>query len=120
MKRLMTLLVSGLLLTNISIAAIDEVKTSDVDTLRAQGYSESALRILDTVKYYNQGTSGKYQRRFTVPKEPGAYHRLKVYVDPVQEDDLFGEHQINFTNNWNGDENSYSTQKVENGPIENL
>ena len=120
MKKSVVLFALSILITNISFAAIDEAKTSDIDTLRAQGYSESALRVIDTVKYHNQGVNGKYQKRFNVAKKPSPYHRLKLYVDPTQEDDLFGEHQVNFTNTWDGEETSYTTQKVENAPIENL
>ena len=114
----MTLFAATLFSTSLVFAAIDEYKTGDIDILRAQGYSESTLRIMDTVMYQNKSASKKYERRFV--KNPNTYSRIKVYVDPIQDDDSFGEHQINFTNTWNGDETHYTTTKVENAPVENL
>lgn len=114
MKKILTLLGIITLGAGVSYAAISENKTSDIDILRSQGYSESALRIVDTVKAHNQGPTGKYKRYFFKKKDT-PYTTLKNYVDPIQDDGDFGSHQINYTNTWKGDETYYSTKykKVE-------
>ena len=119
MKKLMTVLGILSLSATMTFAALDELETSEITTLRSQGYSESTLRAVDTVKFKNQGPAGRYKRHFsTVPASK--YQYLKIYVDPIQDDDQFGEHQINFTNTWNGDETHYTTRKYENEPVDNL
>ena len=104
-------------------ATIMENTTSDVDTLRLQGFSESALKMMDDVRYRNQGADGKYQKQF-VKKDSNrlgrAYTKLRTYVDPIQEDDTFGEHQVNFSNTWNGDEPEYSNRRFDSSLKENL
>ena len=120
MKKVIALFTTMLIATGTSFAAIDENKIGDIDVLRAQGFSESTLRILDTVNYQNKSMSKKYERRFVKKEKPSAYTAVKLYFDPMQDDDNFGEHQINFTNTWNGNETNYTTRKVEQKPIENL
>lgn len=119
MKKIMSVLGILSLIMGVSFAALDELETSEITTLRSQGYSESTLRAVDTVKFKNQGPAGRYKRYFSTAPQ-SKYRAVKLYVDPIQDDDLFGEHQINFTNAWNGDETSYSTTKYENRSVENL
>ena len=119
------LILSGLFLISAAgcFAYIDENATSEIDTLRAQGFSESMLRVVDFTNEKNQGINGNYVRRFQPKKQSGkmgAYQKVKVYFDPTQDDGLFGEHQINFSNSWLGDENSYSSPLQEKEVIENL
>ena len=104
-------------------AYLDESTTSEIDTLRAQGYSESMLQIADFVNEKNKGINGNYERRYVPVRRDGkvgAYSKLKIYFDPVQDDGKFGEHQINFTNTWLGDTAPYSSQLREKEVIENL
>ncbi len=106
-----------------SFAYLDESATSEVDTLRAQGFSESMLQVADFVNEKNKGISGNYERRFKPVKHTGkmgAYSKVKVYFDPIQDDGKFGEHQINFTNTWMGEPNWYSSQLKEREVVENL
>ncbi|MBQ4647140.1 MAG: hypothetical protein IJB79_07305 [Candidatus Gastranaerophilales bacterium] len=119
MKKIMALLGITLLSTSISFAIMDDTKTSEIETLRSQGYSESVLRVVDTVKSHNQGPTGKYKRHFSAPNV-GVYSHIKHYFDPIQEDDQFGEHEINFSNNWNGDETRYTTTKRDGSFFERL
>ena len=124
MKKVLAFLGIMTLSTMASYALMTDVNTSDVDILRKQGYSESALKVVDTVKYNARGMNGKYERRF-VPvaqnsKAGRAYTYLKNYVDPIQDDDLFGRHQINFTNTWNGDETDYSQKSFDSRGIDSL
>ena len=121
-----TLVICSLLsaCTLASYAFLDENKTSDINGLREQGFSESMLKTVDMVNDNNKGINGNYVRYFT-KKTPAstvsnAYNRLKLYVDPIQDDGKFGEHQINFSNTWTGDETSYSSQLEEGGTVENL
>jgi len=109
MKKIITLLGIATLIVSVSFAAIDENETGNIDVLRSQGYSESTLRIMDTIKSLNQGPEGKYKRYFSKKKNT-PYSALKVYVDPIQDDGEFGVHQINFTNTWKGNETNYSTR----------
>ncbi len=104
-------------------AYIDENVTSEVDTLRAQGYSDSMLHIADFVNEKNKGINGNYERRFKPADykgKLGIYQKIKIYFDPIQDDGKFGEHQINFTNTWMGDSNWYSSPLKESEVIENL
>lgn len=119
MKKIMTVLGILSLSATMTFAALDELETSEITTLRSQGYSESTLRVVDTIKMKNQGPAGRYKRHFSTGPV-SKYTYLKLYTDPIQDDDQFGEHQINFANSWNGDETHYSTRKYENEPVENL
>ena len=119
MKKIMILFAATLLLTNLSFAYIKEGTTSDIQTLQTQGFSEGALRVVDTVKLYNQSASKKYERHYKKTK-PSAYTNVKRYIDPIQDDDNFAEHEINYTNTWNGDETHYSTTKIKDSKIEDL
>ena len=55
-------------------------------------------------------TGGKYKSQYKT-RIKGPYYRIKTYIDPIQDDNLFGEHQINYTNSWNGDETRYTSKK---------
>ena len=103
MKRIIVLASLLAISMNTGFAAILGSASSDIDTLRAQGFSESTLKVVDLVRYNNRGMNGTYERRF-ITKEGNklgrAYTHLKTYVDPTQDDNLFGEHQINFVNTY--------------------
>ncbi len=123
MKKILILSSLFLITSAACFAYMDENQTSEIDTLRAQGFSESMLRVVDVANEHNKGVNGNYVRRFQPKKQSGkmsAYQKVKVYFDPTQDDGLFGEHQINFSNNWLGDENSYSSPLQEKEVIENL
>lgn len=124
MKKLLVLFGIILLSQGISFAAIKTDESANIDTLRAQGYSESALRVIDTVNNIQQGKDGKYAKYYT--KKEGsnllgrAYSRVKEYFDPIQDDGKFGVHQINFSNDWMRDETSYSSRVEGAVPVEDL
>lgn len=124
MKKLLVLLGVAILFPMSSYAYYYENETSDIDVLKAQGYSDSALMMVDLANDINKGQNGTYTRRFQ-PKTPknkwgNAYTHLKRYVDPIQDDGKFGEHQINFTNTWLGDKTNYSSVLEEKSAVENL
>lgn len=122
MKKLLVLLGAVILSSGISFAAIGENETTDIDYLRSLGYSESALQIVDTAKYH--GSHGKpryYQRNVNNGKKLGkAYTVVKYWFDPAQDDGLFGEHQINFSNSWTWEKNKYSSRYKPAKGVENL
>ena len=120
MKKIFALSAAIMFSTGLVFASIGENNTSDVKVLRAQGFSESMLRVTDTVKFFNQGVSNNYKRQFIKNENPSPYTRAKLYLDPIQDDDIFAEHQINFANTWNGDETHYTTTKVEKGSAQRL
>ena len=62
-----TLVICSLLsaCTLASYAFLDENKTSDINSLREQGFSESMLKTVDMVNDNNKGINGNYVRYFT-------------------------------------------------------
>ncbi|MBQ9149905.1 hypothetical protein IJX73_03135 [bacterium] len=121
MKKIMTLSAIIISLAGVSFAAVHEDDTSNIDRLRAQGYSEQTLRTIDTVKSMNQ--HGNYETYYENKKSNAigqAYTKLKRYVDPKQDDNKFGVHQINFTNTFFDDETEYATRKKPKNSVENL
>ncbi len=122
MKKITALLAVTLLSIGASNAAMTDSQTTDIEILRSQGYSETALRAIDAIKANNQGPTGKYQKHFTPKKNPfgNAYTKVKNYVDTAQDDGQFGNHQINFSNTFMNDNAGYSYPTVESNNVENL
>ena len=123
MKKIAALFAVTLLSIGVSNAVMTDTQTTEIDTLRSQGYSESALRAIDTIKANNQGPTGRYQRYFT-PKKSNifgrAYTNVKNYIDTAQDDGNFGQRQINFTNTFLDEGAEYAQPTVESNNIENL
>lgn len=123
MKKIAALFAVTLLSIGVSNAVMTDTQTTEIDTLRSQGYSESALRAIDTIKANNQGPTGRYQRYFT-PKKSNifgrAYTNVKNYIDTAQDDGNFGQRQINFTNTFLDEDAEYAQPTVESNNIENL
>lgn len=122
MKKLLVLCGILALGTGVSFAYMDESETSDINALKSQGFSESMLRTVDLVNKNNSGLNGTYTRHYTpkYSKKGHFYNNVKLYFDPIQDDGRFGEHQINFTNTWMGDETEYSSQLKNTETVENL
>ncbi len=115
MKKVLVLLGCIALTCGPSLALTTE-QQSDLGLLKRSGYSDSALQVVDLVKYRNGA-----KRNYKLKKgRIGAYSRLKIYLDPIQDDGQFGEHEINFTNCWNDDLNRYSTLYEQDKYVENL
>ncbi len=121
MKKVLVLLGIFSMVQMASFASMTSSEVSSINSFKTQGYSENALKVLDTA--YGQVQGEKYVSNF-VPKKHnklgGAYTRLKTYFDPIQEDDKFGKHQIEFTNTWLGDETHYTSTTRTTGGVENL
>ena len=123
MKKILVLLGIVTLAQASTMAYIYENETSSMKTLRSQGYSESTLEAVDYANYVSRNHNGKYIRHFQ--KKEGnilgrAYQKLKVYVDPSQDDGNFGSHHIEFSNTWSGDRTHYSSDMARNEQVEDL
>ena len=122
MKKIIALFAVALFSTTIAHAAMTEAQTSEIETLRVQGFSESALRSIDTIKALNQGPNGTYQKKF-IPKRNflgKTYTTIKNYFDPAQDDNEFGHHQINFTNTFMNEKAHYAYPTKEVEVLDNL
>ena len=123
MKKVLVLFGAVALLPMASMAYINESESSSIKSLSAQGYSTSTLEVVDWANARNQGEHSKYVRFFR-PKNNGkigrAYQRLKVYIDPVQDDGQFADHQLEYSNTWTGREVKYSSDLEPTGSIERL
>lgn len=113
-------------LTFVSLSAgafLDEDKTANIDTLKIQGFSNSTLQIVDWARYRNQDANLKYVKYYK-EKNNGKlgriYQAIKIYTDPIQDDGKFGDHHIEFSNTWRGDEPSYASELVPSYQVDNL
>ena len=123
MKKLLVLFGVLVFVPSLSYAYINESETSDIDVLCAQGYSVSTLQVVDTARYHNSGKNSKNKRYFRLKdnnKFGRAYTFVKNYLDPIQDDGRFGEHEINYTNTWSGEYTNYSTGREPIQEIDNL
>lgn len=123
MKKILVLFGAFALIPSMSFAYMDEDQTASIDELRNQGYSETTLQLVDLAQDRDKGPNSKYERRF-VPKGHKniigkSYSFLNNYFNPIYEDGIFGEHQVNFTNTWSG-ENSFYSSPLKDSQLENL
>ena len=79
MKRIIVLASLLAISMNTGFAAILGSASSDIDTLRAQGFSESTLKVVDLVRYNNRGMNGTYERRF-ITKEGNGRAKTNAYI----------------------------------------
>ena len=124
MKKILVLLGVAAISQASTLAYMYENETSSMRVMGAQGYSTATMQVVDLINYRNRGANGKYVRHFQ-KRQHGrglgkAYQELKEYVDPAQDDGLFGEHSIQFTNTWKGNDTHYSSEQEMNEQVENL
>ena len=103
MKKLALTLCIAIAATSASYAYYLENDTHEIDTLRAQGFSESTIQAVDISTRHNKGKNHRNKYRYTKKDSNpigNAYTKIREYFDPVQDDGLFGEHQIIFSNTW--------------------
>lgn len=124
MKKLFVLFGIMTFISSASFAYYFENETLNPEVLDAQGYSDSTIVIADKVHALNAGLNGNYQRRYKLQhknKLGKAYYYLKNYIDPLQDDGLFCEHQINFSNTWADGTTFYTTpERPVKGVVEDL
>ena len=121
MKKLSVLLGVIILSTGVGFASMNDNETSDIDLLRTQGFSESTLEVIDMAR--NHDSNNGYKRYYTSRgknKLGRAYSSIKKYVDPIQDDGRFGEHQIQYSNSWDWGRNKYSSRYRKVQQTENL
>lgn len=116
MKKLaITLCLLGLVSQG-AFAYLEEGKSSDIGNLQERGYSQEALKLIDLMNYQNRDMGKDYQMYYERPnfsEHPQGkwYTVIKRYIDPVQDDNLFGRHEIHFSNTWFDDApNNYITR----------
>lgn len=123
MKKIFALFGFVALSASVSMAFVYDDQSAQVDVLKKQGYSQSTLEIVDKSLYMQRGQSGNYEKKFVQKgrtKKGNVYHQIKTYVDPMQDDGKFGEHKIEFSNTWQGDETYYTSPLREKNQIEDL
>lgn len=88
-----------------AFASIESENMATVPFLRADGHTEEMSKIADFVRY-------KHSNETAIPyynQDPYAgadthglkwYTAIKRWFDPAQDDQLFGRHEIKFTNAW--------------------
>lgn len=122
MKKIaITLCILGTLgLTSSAFASFQSDESASIPHMRAEGFSESATQVADTVKQIHSfGEAEAYYDLDPVgdsTDERGKWYTVvKTWLDPAQDDKMFGRHEINFTNEWfdtlTGDPLSYSRAK---------
>ncbi len=112
MKKLF-LIACSFLIMPCAFAYITTNELSDVEYLKGKGYSEALLKTMDLQKDNQKGPHGTYERvyqtnRYVKPSGSFSkqtkehliyvYDKAKLYLDPIQDDDLFGNRDASFTN----------------------
>ena len=110
MKKIIALL-SILLIAPSAMAIIYSEDSSNPAFLQNKGYSQTLIRAIDTKKSHMTGSENTYQKyyseksAFEKPSNPAEYvsswyRKAKIYLDPIQDDGHFTEHENSFTNDW--------------------
>ncbi len=119
MKKLI-ILAAALFAISPCFAYLEEGHTADVSRMQKMDYSQACLKIIDRETSHARG-EGQGINTYYKPYEPknkltAFYHKLKVYIDPAQEDYDFGHRENSFTNGlfeMNEDYTKYSTPSVQ-------
>lgn len=120
MKKTVAIL-SILALSQCAFAYIKEGTTSDVDKLQNKGFSQTTLKIIDGERA-RQARDGEHYVRYyehDYYKKSSLYQKIKVYLDPIQDDGLFGERENSFSNRFFV-EHPTKEEKRNMGVMENL
>lgn len=120
MKKTVAIL-SILALSQCAFAYIKEGTTSDIDKLQNRGFSQTTLKIMDAERA-RQARDGEHYVKYYESdyyKKSSLYQKIKVYLDPAQDDGLFGEHENSFSNRFFVDQPS-KEDKRNMGIMENL
>jgi len=83
-----------------AFAYIKEGTTSDVSKLQNKGFSQTTLKMMDAERARQAREDTRYVRYYEHEfySKNGPYQKMKLFVDPLQDDGLFGEHENSFTN----------------------
>lgn len=105
-KFAITLCILGSLgLTSGAFAYIQAEDSATVQSIKAQGFSTGMTHVTDTVRYnHSNGSVDPYYDldplSNATDEKSKWYTVVKRWLDPAQDDGLFGRHEITFTNNW--------------------
>ncbi len=106
MKKIFFTLVLIIVMAPLAQAGIMEGRMTDNDMMLKTDYSESAARIIDTVRHHNNYDMDYYYERVytdSYPEDFGEYaalyyRKIKAWFDPMADDRYFGDHEVNFDN----------------------
>ncbi len=109
-------ILGGLSIAPGAFAAIQSEDISTVPHLKSEGYSTGMTHITDTVKYHHSnGTAEPYYNQDPLAgatDEKGKWYTVvKRWLDPAQDDGMFGNHDITFTNDWFEMDSPFQYQK---------
>lgn len=121
-KFAITLCILGSLgLTSGAFASFQAEDMATVPSIQSEGFSKEMSKITDVVRYnHSKGTVDTYYNLDPYADCNGSdklkwYSFIKRWFDPNQDDEIFGRHNINFSNEWGwmeGDMPAVSTKKV--------
>ncbi len=121
-KFAITLCILGSLgLTSGAFASFQAEDMATVPSIQSEGFSKEMSKVTDVVRYnHSKGTVDTYYNHDPYADCNGSdklkwYSFIKRWFDPNQDDEMFGRHNINFSNEWGwmeGDMPAVSTKKV--------
>ena len=108
-----------------SFAYLEEGRTVDPSLMQHSGYSQAILKMVDREIESCQGREMNYVRYYKDYKPANFltafYTKAKIYVDPAQEDDFFGKHEVDMKNAWFSDMHDSAVKKrVKTKKVESL
>ena len=89
-----------------AFAYIQAEDMATVPSIKSEGYSKGMTKITDVVRYnHSKGTADTYYSTDPYAGANGSdklkwYSFIKRWFDPSQDDEMFGRHEINFSNEW--------------------
>jgi len=113
-------ILGGLSLTSGAFAYIQSEDMSTVPQIKAEGFSTEMSKVTDLVRYnHSKATADTYYDLDPYADCEGSdklkwYTYVKRWFDPIQDDEMFGRHDINFSNKWGwiDGEPPYTSKKV--------
>ena len=110
-------ILGGLGITSGAFAYIQSEDMSTVPQIQAEGYSKEMSKVTDLVRYnHSKATADTYYNLdpYADSDKLKWYSFVKRWFDPNQDDEMFGRHNINYSNKWGWIEGDvpYTVKKV--------
>ncbi len=113
-------ILGGLGITSGAFAYIQAEDMPTVPQIKAEGYSTEMSKVTDLIRYnHSKATADTYYNLDPYADCDGSdklkwYSFVKRWFDPNQDDEMFGRHNINFSNKWGvmDGQAPYMTKKV--------
>lgn len=117
-KFAITICILGAGLASGAFASFQSEDVSTVPHLKGEGFSTEMTKVTDLVRYNhsNKTIEPYYDKDVyagSTDRREKWYTTVKRWLDPAQDDGLFGRHEINYTNDWWVLENPKKAQDVE-------